>query len=334
MAATDAAVFVVAALAPYRIYRREPSPGKSVMPKAHVNGISIEHDSFGSEDAEPILLISGLGVQMIRWTAPFCEKLAAQGFHVIRFDNRDVGLSTHFADSPVPDLAAVAGALARGERPDVPYTLDDMADDAVALLDALGIKRAHIVGRSMGGMIAQIVASEHPERTLTLTSIMSSSGNPGLPPSSPEAMAMLTQRAPNPSLDEKGFLDHSVRAARILGSPAFPFDEVAQRAQALSEAKRAYDPAGFGRQIAAIVAQGDRRARLNTIAVPALVLHGAADPLIPLAGGEDTAANIKHAELSVIEGMGHEIPPGLYETVALAIAGNALRAHSPLEGRA
>ena len=130
-----------------------------------------------------------------------------------------------------------------------------MADDAVALLDALGIKRAHIVGRSMGGMIAQIVASEHPERTLTLTSIMSSSGNPGLPPSSPEAMAMLTQRAPNPSLDEKGFLDHSVRAARILGSPAFPFDELAQRAQALSEAKRAYDPAGFGRQIAAIVAQ-------------------------------------------------------------------------------
>lgn len=196
MAAMDAAVFVVAALAPYRIYRREPSPGKSVMPKAHVNGISIEHDSFGSEDAEPILLISGLGVQMIRWTAPFCEKLAAQGFHVIRFDNRDVGLSTHFADSPVPDLAAVASALARGERPDVPYTLDDMADDAVALLDALGIKRAHIVGRSMGGMIAQIVASEHPERTLTLTSIMSSSGNPGLPPSSPEAMAVLTQRAP------------------------------------------------------------------------------------------------------------------------------------------
>jgi pimeloyl-ACP methyl ester carboxylesterase len=298
------------------------------MPKAHVNGINIEHDGFGSEDAAAILLISGLGVQMTRWTAPFCQMLAAQGFHVIRFDNRDVGLSTHFADSPVPDLAAVAGALARGERPELPYTLDDMADDAVGLLEALGIERAHIVGRSMGGMIAQIVASEHPERTLTLTSIMSSSGNPGLPPSSPEAMAVLTQRAPHPSQDEKGFLDHSVRAARILGSPGFPFDEAAQRAQALGEAKRAYNPAGFGRQIAAIVAAGDRRARLNTIAAPTLVLHGAADPLIPLAGGKDTAANIKGAELRVIEGMGHEIPPGLYQTVVQAIADNARRART------
>jgi len=246
--------FVVAALAPYRLARREPSPGKSAMPKAHVNGINIEHDGF-----------------------------------------------------------------------------DDMADDAVGLLEALGIERAHIVGRSMGGMIAQIVASEHPERTLTLTSIMSSSGNPGLPPSSPEAMAVLTQRAPHPSQDEKGFLDHSVRAARILGSPGFPFDETLQRAQALGEAKRAYDPAGFGRQI---VAAGDRRARLNTIAAPTLVLHGAADPLIPLAGGHDTAANIKGAELRVIEGMGHEIPPGLYQTVAQAIADNARRTHSPLAGRA
>jgi pimeloyl-ACP methyl ester carboxylesterase len=298
------------------------------MPKAHVNGINIEHDGFGSEDAAAILLISGLGVQMTRWTAPFCQMLAAQGFHVIRFDNRDVGLSTHFADSPVPDLAAVAGALARGERPELPYTLDDMADDAVGLLEALGIERAHIVGRSMGGMIAQIVASEHPERTLTLTSIMSSSGNPGLPPSSPEAMAVLTQRAPHPSQDEKGFLDHSVRAARILGSPGFPFDEAAQRAQALGEAKRAYNPAGFGRQIAAIVAAGDRRARLNTIAAPTLVLHGAADPLIPLAGGKDTAAHIKGAELRVIEGMGHEIPPGVYQTVVQAIADNARRARA------
>jgi pimeloyl-ACP methyl ester carboxylesterase len=298
------------------------------MPKAHVNGINIEHDGFGSEDAAAILLISGLGVQMTRWTAPFCQMLAAQGFHVIRFDNRDVGLSTHFADSPVPDLAAVAGALARGERPELPYTLDDMADDAVGLLEALRIERAHIVGRSMGGMIAQIVASEHPERTLTLTSIMSSSGNPGLPPSSPEAMAVLTRRAPHPSQDEKSFLDHSVRAARILGSPGFPFDEAAQRAQALGEAKRAYNPAGFGRQIAAIVAAGDRRARLNTIAAPTLVLHGAADPLIPLAGGKDTAANIKGAELRVIEGMGHEIPPGLYQTVVQAIADNARRARA------
>jgi pimeloyl-ACP methyl ester carboxylesterase len=296
------------------------------MPKAEANGINIEYDSFGPEDAEPILLISGLGVQMIRWTAPFCEQLAAHGFRVIRFDNRDVGLSTHFSEAPVPDLDVVAGARARGERPDVPYTLDDMADDAVALLDALGIERAHIVGRSMGGMIAQIAASEHPQRILTLTSMMSSSGNPGLPPSSPAAMAVLMQRPPHPWQDEEGFLDHSVRVARIIGSPGFPFDEAAQRAQALLEARRAYDPAGFGRQIAAIVATGDRRARLNTIAVPTLVVHGDADPLIPLAGGEDTAANIRSAELRVIEGMGHEIPTGLYETLAHAIANNARRA--------
>src|ERR1700692_107718 len=252
------------------------------MPKAEANGISIEYDSFGVEDAVPILLLAGLGVQMIGWTVPFCEILAAGGFRVIRFDNRDSGLSTHFAEASVPALAAVTGALARGERPDVPYTLYDMANDAVGLLDALGIEQAHIVGRSMGGMIGQLVATEHPERTLSLTSIMSSSGNPALPPSTPEAMAVLTQRPPHPSQDEQGFLDHSIRAARVLSSPGFPFNEAAQRAQALVAAKRAYNPAAFGRQIAALVANGDRRTRLSTIAVPTLVMHGTADPLIPL----------------------------------------------------
>jgi pimeloyl-ACP methyl ester carboxylesterase len=198
--------------------------------KTKANGIAIEYDSFGSEEAEAILLISGLGVQMIRWTVPFCETLAAQGYRVIRFDNRDVGLSTHFDDAPVPELVTVVSALARGEQPNVPYTLYDMANDAVGLLDALEIERAHIVGRSMGGMIAQLVASEHPHRILSLTSIMSSTGNPGLPPATPEAMAMLTQRAPHPSEDEEGFLAHSIALARAIGSPGYPFDETAQRA--------------------------------------------------------------------------------------------------------
>lgn len=299
------------------------------MPKAETNGIAIEYDSFGSENAEPILLIAGLGVQMIRWTVPFCETLAAHGYRVIRFDNRDAGLSTHFDNSPVPDLAAVARAVALGERPDVPYTLYDMADDAVGLLDAIGIERAQIVGRSMGGMIAQLVASEHPDRTLSLTSIMSSTGNPSLPPATPEAMAVLTKPRPHPLVDEEGFLAHSVALFRVIGSPGFPFDEAAQRSLALAEAKRAYDPAGFGRQIAAIaaiVATGDRRARLNTIVAPSLVVHGADDPLMPVAGGEDTAANIKGAELKVIEGMGHDLPPELYNTVARAIVDNARRA--------
>lgn len=300
------------------------------MPRVEANGISIEYDSFGSEDAEPILLIAGLGIQLIGWTAPFCEMLAAQGFRVIRFDNRDVGLSTHFSDTPVPELTTVAAALMRGERPYVPYTLYNMAEDALGLLDAIGIERAHIVGRSMGGMIAQIVASEYPQRTLSLTSIMSTSGNPNLPPSTAEAMAVLMQSVPHPIQDESGFLDCSLRSARVLGSPGFAFDAAARRTQALAAAKRAYNPAGIGRQIAALLAAGDRRSRLNTIAVPTLVVHGSADPLFLPAAGEDTAVNISGAEFRLFEGMGHDIPPELYEPLTLAIANNSRKADGPL----
>lgn len=295
------------------------------MPSVKANGIVLEYDAFGSDEHEPILLISGLGVQMIRWTIPFCEALAEQGYRVIRFDNRDVGLSTHF-DDVVPDLAAVANAAARGEPPHVPYTLYDMADDVIGLLDALQIDRAHVVGRSMGGMIAQIVASEHPLRVRSLTSIMSSTGNPNLPQAAPEAMAVLTRRAPPPSEDEEAFLAHNVRVARVIGSPGYPFDEEAHRSQTLAEYRRAYNPAGFGRQIAAMVATGDRRARLNAILAPTLIVHGAADRLIPLTGGKDTAANVSGAELMVIEGMGHDLPPELYQTVVLAVVRNAQRA--------
>lgn len=296
------------------------------MAKVQVNGMTIAYDDFGSEDAESILLISGLGVQMIRWAVPFCEALARQGYQVIRFDNRDAGLSTHLDGAPVPELMAVARAVARGARPNVPYDLHDMADDAVGLLDALGIARAHVVGRSMGGMIAQLMASEHPDRVLSLTSIMSSTGNPGLPPPTPEAVAALTRPAPNPAEDEEGFLAHAIALSRVLASPRYPFDEAAQRVQALTELRRAYNPAGFGRQIAAIAATGDRRRRLNTIATPTLVVHGAADTLVPAAAGRDTAANIPGAELKVIEGMGHDLPPELYETVVSAIVANARRA--------
>lgn len=295
------------------------------MPKIKANGIVIEYDSFGSKDAKPTLLISGLGVQMIRWTVPFCELLAAHGHWVIRFDNRDAGLSSHFNNVPIPSIATVASAIARSERPDVPYTLFDMADDAVGLLDALGIERAHVVGRSMGGMIAQLVASEHPHRTLSMTSIMSSTGNPGLPSAAPEVMALLTQCAPHPLEDEDGFLAHSLALSRVLAGPGYQLDEAAQCVLALAEVKRAYNPAGFGRQIAAIAATGDRRPRLNTITVPTLVMHGANDPLIHVAAGEDTAANIRNAKLLVIEGMGHELPPALYEVIARAIADNAIR---------
>jgi pimeloyl-ACP methyl ester carboxylesterase len=302
------------------------------MPSARANGITIEYDSFGLEGCESILLISGLGMQMIRWAVSFCELLAEQGYRVIRFDNRDAGLSTHFTDSPTPDFAAIARAVAQGQRPAVPYTLHDMAEDLIGLLDALSIDRAHLVGRSMGGMIAQLVASEHPHRTLSLTSIMSSTGNPDMPSATSEVMAMLTQPAPHPSKDETGFLAHSVAFARMISSPGYPFDEAIQRGRILAEVRRAYNPAGFGRQIAAIAATGDLRARLATIAIPTLVVHGSDDPLIPVACGKDTAANIKGADLMIIEGMGHDLPPALYETVAAAIVRNTRREQSSLAG--
>ncbi|QND53272.1 alpha/beta hydrolase [Phyllobacterium sp. 628] len=296
------------------------------MPQVVANRIAIEYDTFGSGDSEPILLISGLGVQMIRWTVPFCEHLAEQGYRVIRFDNRDVGLSTHFSD-PVPDLAAVAEAVSRGLKPRVPYTLYDMADDAIGLLDELGIAQAHLVGRSLGGMIAQLAASVYPHRSLSLSVIMSSTGNPKLPPPAPDAMATLISPAPDPLIDEAGFLDHSVAASRIIASPAYLFDETAQRAQALREFKRAYNSGGFGRQIAALAATGDIRAQLKAITAPTLVIHGQADKLVPSAAGEDIAANINGAELMVIKGMGHDLPPELYETVITAIVNNARRVH-------
>lgn len=290
------------------------------------NGITITFDEFGAANAEPMLLVSGLGVQMIRWSGPFCTMLAEQGYRVIRFDNRDIGLSTHLDDEPMIEMTALAKALARGERPDLAYTLVDMADDAVGLLDALGIERTHVVGRSMGGMIAQIIAAENPQRTLSMASIMSTTGNPGLLPPSPEATSALTRPAPDPAHDEPGYLTHCVAVARVIASPGFVFDEGACRAQALAELRRAYNPAGFGRQIAAMVTAGDRRARLNTIVAPTLVAHGADDLLIPVDGGRDTAASIKHSQLMVIEGMGHDLPTELHNIFVQAIAANARRA--------
>jgi pimeloyl-ACP methyl ester carboxylesterase len=289
------------------------------------NGITIGYESFGDERAEAILLISGLGAQMIRWATPFCESLAARGFRVIRFDNRDAGTSTHFAHSPTPDFSALASAITAGRKPDVPYTLYDMVGDAIGLLDALRIDRAHVVGRSIGGMIAQLISSEHPERILSLTSIMSSTGNPNLPSAAQDIMTMLTKRAPHPFEDEAGFLEHSLAFARRIASPGFHFDEEAHQTLVLEEAKRAYDPAAFGRQISAIAATGDIRSRLARIVAPALVVHGADDPLIPLDCGKDTAVSIPGAEFMLIDGMGHDLPSALYQTVADAIAKTARR---------
>lgn len=273
------------------------------MKSLRANGITVCYDSLGDEDDDTILLISGLGTHMIRWTGPFCLSLVAKGFRVIRFDNRDAGLSKHFTNSPTPDFAALATAIAAGRKPDVPYTLDDMAADAIGLLDALSIERAHVVGRSMGGMIAQLMAGDHPQRVSSLASIMSSTGNPGLPSAAADIMAMLTRRAPHPVDDEEGFVAHGLAFANRIGGTRFPIDREAHRAMILEESRRAYDPAGFGRQ----------------------VVHGSDDALIPPACGEDTAASIPGSEFLLIEGMGHDLPAALHQTLVDAICRNARR---------
>ncbi|MGH7024853.1 MAG: alpha/beta fold hydrolase [Caulobacteraceae bacterium] len=296
------------------------------MPQVKVNGLSFEYDITGNDSDEPILLIMGLGGQMTLWRRPFLDKLAARGYRVIRFDNRDVGLSEKLDAAGPPDMPAVLQAWA-GRRPvTAAYTLSDMAADAAGVLGALGIERAHIVGASMGGMIAQLVAIEHPERTLSLTSIMSTTGNRDLPPARPEAMAVLNTPAPDPRTNLAGFLDSAVASSRVIGSPGYPADEAETRAFAKSNAERCYYPVGFARQYAAILASPDRREKLASIKVPTLVIHGADDPLVPIEGGRDTAASIPGAELLVIPGMGHDVPPALYDTLAEAIDGVARRA--------
>jgi pimeloyl-ACP methyl ester carboxylesterase len=287
------------------------------------NGITIEYETFGSPSATPLLLVMGLGAQMTLWPVELCEALVARGYYVIRYDNRDVGLSTKFDAAGVPEVPAIIMAMMSGKPVNVPYTLHDMAADAMGLLDALGIAKAHIVGASMGGMIAQLIAADYPARTLSLTSIMSTTGNPTLPPAKPEAMAVLTNRPPSPDLAT--MIDFGVAAARIVGSPGYPQDEQRLRTRVKADFERSFAPTGFGRHIAAVVATGDRRAKLATVTAPTLVIHGDADPLVPVEGGHDTAANIKGAELLIIPGMGHDLPLQLVEPIADAIAKVAAR---------
>lgn len=287
------------------------------MANAKINGINIEYEVHGAADGEPLLMIMGLGSQMTRWPPAFYEKLVAKGFRVIRFDNRDVGLSQKF--SGVPTIDRVVGALMQGQKPDIPYTLDDMAADAVSLLDHLDIQRAHVCGASMGGMIGQLVAADYPERVLSFTAVFTTTGNPALPPSTPDAMAVLTTRAPDPNKDIEAYLDQVVKNQRTIGSPGFPFDEKIMRERLRSDVLRCYEPAGVARQLAAVIANGDRRPKLAKIKAPVVVLHGDSDPLVPMTGGKDLAANVPGAELRIIPGMGHDLPPELYDTIVDAI---------------
>jgi pimeloyl-ACP methyl ester carboxylesterase len=294
------------------------------MPDTNANGIRIEYATFGSEADPALLLVMGLGAQMTRWDDAFCELLAERGLRVIKFDNRDVGLSTHLTDVGAPRMSDIVAALAEGATPEVPYTLQDMAADGFGLLDALGIDRAHICGASLGGMIVQTMALDRPERVLSMTSIMSSTQHPSLPAAHPDAAAVLQQP---PAISRNEAIERAVTSSRIIGSPGYPADPKRIRERAAQDYDRAFDPAGVARQMAAaVVATGTRRERLTRLEVPTLVIHGADDPLVPLACGEDTAAAIPDAELLVIDGMGHDLPVELHERLAEAIAAHALRA--------
>jgi pimeloyl-ACP methyl ester carboxylesterase len=261
----------------------------------------------------------GLGSQMIRWNLDLCQALVASGFRVIRFDNRDIGLSTRCDALPLPDLRAMlTGAL----QPTLPYTLDTMATDSVGLLAALKIDRAHIVGASMGGAIAQIVAARYPERTLSLTSIMSSSGNPLLPPPTPAAAAALF--APLPlARDRASLVADAIKRYLAVASPGYPTPLADLQAMFGQEYDRGFYPPGVVRQLAALISHGDRRPLLNGIRCPTSVLHGRDDPLIPFACGEDVARNIRGARLWPVDGMGHDFPLALTPVFVDAICAAA-----------
>lgn len=288
--------------------------------RAEANGIELVYDTFGDRHAPPILLISGLGNQMISWHERFCAQLAARGYWVIRFDNRDAGLSTTFEHMGTPSLLALIWAYLRGKPIEVPYTLDDMSNDAVGLLDELGIESAHVVGGSLGGMIAQMMAIHHPYRLRTLTSMLSSTNDPWLPPPRPTALIVL-RSAPQ---DRAGYLEHKLKVNRALRGGGFPANEAYIQEQAMRLYDRSRPSAGASRQMAAVMASTrSRRKGLRSIPVPTLVIHGSADPLLPIKHGIHTAQVIPKAKLVIIDGLGHELPPSAWPQVVDAIARHA-----------
>jgi pimeloyl-ACP methyl ester carboxylesterase len=283
---------------------------------ARANGIDLCYEIFGDAGAEPMLLIMGLGAQMIHWDDDFCRQLAARGFRVIRFDNRDIGKSSKMTGGK--RLTAVELLKLRFLKIPVaaPYNLTDMAKDVVSLMDVLGIPSAHLVGASMGGMIAQEIAISFPQRVRSLTSIMSTTGNPKVPPPTREAAAVLM--APPPATREE-YYARFAQTWKILRVGSFPKDEALDRARAERTFERGLNPAGVGRQFRAILASGSRKERLASVKAPTLVIHGTVDPLVRPEGGKDTAASIPGAKLLMIEGMGHALPIPMWPQVIDAI---------------
>jgi pimeloyl-ACP methyl ester carboxylesterase len=288
-------------------------PGERIAP---CNGLEICYQTFGEETDPPLLLIMGLGAQMIVWSDEFCEALASRRYRVIRFDNRDVGKSSKI-DAPPPDLGKAFVQAQSGAPFGAPYRLEDMAADAIGLLDFLRIERAHVVGASMGGMIAQEIAMRWPRRLRTLTSIMSSTGDPTLPPPRPEIFALFL--APPPRTAEE-YIEANQRIWRAFRNGGFPEEEPRDRTRAIRAAGRGICPEGGARQTLAVLASGSRKDRLRDVAAPTLVIHGADDPLVPLACGEDTARSIPGAKLVVIERMGHALPTAVWPQVIDEIA--------------
>lgn len=285
-----------------------------------VGGVALNIQEFGDSASPALVLIMGLGMQMISWPEPLCQSLAEQGYRVIRFDNRDAGLSQKFDGQRAPGPLMLLGSKKLGLPLRVPYQLSDMASDVVNLLDALKIGAAHIVGASMGGMIAQLVAAFYPERVTSLTSIMSTSGDSRLP--QPRAEVLKTLMTPAARTEEQ-FLGNAMRTWKLIGSPAYPPTDDGLRARLLASYRRNYCPAGTARQLAAIASCGSRVGALKRIIAPTLVIHGKDDALVPVEGGMDTARHIPGARLELIDGMGHDLPEALWPTFAELIVSHA-----------
>ena len=281
-----------------------------------VGDIDIAYETFGDPSDPALLLVMGLATQMIAWHDDFCAQLAQRGFHVIRFDNRDVGRSSAMRDLPVPTLRQLTLRSKKAAR----YTLSDMAGDAVGLLDQLGIERAHVVGASMGGMIAQTIAIEHPQRVLSLCSIMS---NTGARFSGQPKLATYRVLLGTPPKERDKFIDHVLKVYKVIGSPGFDRNEDDLRDVAARSYDRGRNPAGSGRQLAAIIASGDRTSRLGSISVPTVVIHGTKDKLVNPSGGRATAKAIPGSRLVKIEGMGHDLPRGAWPQIIGAVTANA-----------
>jgi pimeloyl-ACP methyl ester carboxylesterase len=283
---------------------------------AKTNGIELCYETFGDASAEPLFLIMGLGAQMVLWDDDFCRQLAARGFYVIRFDNRDIGQSSKLSGGKPLSAFELLKLRVLKIPVKAPYRLRDMAEDTVGLMDTLGIASAHLVGASMGGMIAQEVAISFPRRVRSLTSIMSTTGNPKVPGPTREAAAILM--APPPKSREE-YIERFGQTWKILRAGSFPEDEALDPARAARTFSRGLNPAGVGRQLRAILASGSRKQRLRTVTAPTLVIHGTVDPLVHPMGGKDTAASIPGAKLIMIERMGHAMPIPMWPQIIDAI---------------